>query len=246
MEALDEALKALRWTGGQASVYSTLVERGAMKPADIVVRAGVAQGKIYTVLEELLGKGAVIKTRDRPAMYDAQNPRHVLGREIRGIEDVKERAMAAGAEEAYEKRYDQTVKEAPCWTVHGMNGIHVQLAEMADGCRESLKIADEDLGWLGVPGRKLLNRTAKGRRVMVAGTSAFKEELGRLGAGIEARVCSFVRPCCLVDDKAVLVRFDKPDCALVVRDAGFAVPFVDGFDKMFERGEAIEGTAIDA
>lgn len=245
MEALDETLKALRWTDGQASVYSTLVKRGAMKPADIVVRAGVAQGKIYTVLEELLGKGAVIKIRGRPAMYDAQNPRHVLGREIRGIEDMKERAMAAGAEEAYEKRYDQTVKRAPCWTVHGMNGIHVQLAEMAGGCRESLKVADEDLGWLGVPGRKLLNKTAEGRRVMVAGTSVFRGELESIGTKVEARVCPIVRPCCLADDEAVLVRFDKPDCALVVRDAGFAAPFVEEFDKMFEKGERVGGTKID-
>ena len=46
---LKEVLKRLKWTEGQTSVYCTLVEKGAMKPADLVIHAGVAQGKIYSV-----------------------------------------------------------------------------------------------------------------------------------------------------------------------------------------------------
>lgn len=246
MKPLDEVLKALKWTDGQASIYSTLVERGAMKPADIVVRAGVAQGKVYTVLEELRDKGAVIKMGSRPALYDAQNPRHVLDAAIRGIDDLKEQAMAAGAEEAYERRYEQTVRREPCWTVHGINGIQVQLAELAEGCKESLKVADEDMGWLGASGRKILNNTAESRAVMVAGTEAFTEALRGLGARVEARVCTGIRRCCLVDDEAVLVRFDRPDCALVVRDRGFAAPYADRFDDVFKEGKRIGVPKIDA
>ena len=98
LEQLKDVLKSLKWTEGQTLVYCTLVEKGAMKPADLVIHAGVAQGKIYSILEELeRSKGAVIKFGSRPTKYDAQNPRHVLNKIISDVEQMKESALQQGA-----------------------------------------------------------------------------------------------------------------------------------------------------
>ena len=240
MLTLLEALKALGWNDGNAAVYGTLVENGAMKPADLVVKAGVAQGKIYTVLDELVTRGVVVKIGDRPAVYDAQHPREVLNKEMAHIQKSKDKAIDA-AEEAYERRYDQKTREAACWTVRGMGGIQIQLANLVEGCRSSVKIADRNLRWLLAPDA-VLTEKLKGRKVQVAGPAEAGPLLEELcaGGGADAYVRQDVETFCLVDDKVVMVRFESPDCALFVRDGNFARAYVDKFRHYVEAGKKVE------
>lgn len=240
MLTLLEALKALGWNDGNAAVYGTLVENGAMKPADLVVKAGVAQGKIYTVLDELVTRGVVVKIGDRPAVYDAQHPREVLNKEMAHIQKSKDKAIDA-AEEAYERRYDQKTREAACWTVRGMGGIQIQLANLVEGCRSSVKIADRNLRWLLAPDA-VLTEKLKGRKVQVAGPAEAGPLLEELcaGGGADAYVWQDVETFCLVDDKVVMVRFESPDCALFVRDGNFARAYVDKFGHYVEAGKKVE------
>lgn len=240
MQALLEALKALGWNDGNAAVYSTLVENGAMKPADLVVKAGVAQGKIYTVLDELGQRGVVVKIADRPAVYDAQHPREVLNSELVNIQRTKDKAIDA-AEEVYEGRYDQKATEAACWTMRGLGGIQIQLASLVEECRSSVKIADRNLRWLLAPDA-VLTEKLKDRKVQVAGPEEAKPLLEELcaGGGADAYVCQGVETFCLVDDKVVMVRFESPDCALFVRDGNFARAYVDKFEHYVEAGKKVE------
>ena len=239
MQPLPEALKALGWNDGKAAVYSTLVENGAMKPADLVVKAGVAQGKIYTVLDELVNRGVVVKIGDRPAVYDAQHPREVLNSELAHIQKSKDKAIDA-AEEAYERRYDQKTREAACWTVRGMGGIQIQLASLLEGCKSSVKIADRNLRWLVAPDAVLTEKLSD-KKVQVVGPDEARPSLEELCAGgkVEAYECMCDETFCLVDDEVVMVRFESPDCALFVRDRDFARPYVDKFGRYLEEGEKV-------
>lgn len=247
MEPLLEALRALGWNDGSAVVYGTLVESGAMKPADLVVKAGVAQGKIYTVLDELVQEGFAVKIGDRPAVYDAQHPRDVLNMAFDRLQKSKDRAIDA-AEEAYEHRYDQRAREAACEAVRGMGGIQIQLTSLVNSCATSIRIADRNLRWLvalaGTLGEKAVDRT-----VQVAGPVEARAVLEELGAGgpdgsmkqVEAFCLDGeVEAFCVIDDDTVLVRFESPDCAMCVRDKNFARPYVDKFESYLAKGKKVE------
>lgn len=249
LEQLKDVLKLLKWTEGQASVYCTLVERGAMKPADLVIHAGVAQGKIYSVLDELSAlKGAVIKLDGRPTKYDAQNPRYVLDRLLGEVGDLKEKALQQGAEEAYEKRYEQMVRETTCWVVQGISGVMVQLHSLVANCNSSLKVTDPDLNWIGSSEHKMFNKLLReGKALQVLGTPAFKDVLEDLGNnGADVRTSSGVSPSYyLVDETAVLLRFSLPDCGVVIRDGAFVRGKVEQFDSDFEHGGKLEVESIE-
>lgn len=248
LEQLKDVLKLLKWTEGQASVYCTLVERGAMKPADLVIHAGVAQGKIYSVLEELSMKGAVIKLDGRPTKYDAQNPRYVLDRLLGEVEDLKEKALQQGAEEAYEKRYEQMVRETTCWVVQGISGVMVQLRSLVANCNSSLKVSDPDLNWIGSSEHKMFNKLLReGKVLQVLGTPAFKDVLEDLSNnGADVRASSGVSPSYyLVDETAVLLRFSLPDCGVVIRDGAFVLGKVEQFDSDFGHGGMLEMDSIE-
>lgn len=244
LEQLKKVLKSLKWTEGQASVYCTLVEKGAMKPADLGIHAGVAQGKIYSVLDELSkSKGAVIKLESKPTKYDAQNPRYVLDMLISNVQTQKDEALQQGAEEVYEKRYDQRIRETTCWAVQGISGVQVQLISLAADCSSSLKISDPNLNWTGSPEYSMFNKLLReGKTLQVLGTPAFEDalvDLISLGAcvRIDKRISSSYY---LIDEKAALLKFSMPDCGVVIKDREFVRSKVEQFNSDFERGSHIE------
>lgn len=229
-------------------MYCTLVERGAMKPADLVIHAGVAQGKIYSVLEELSMKGAVVKSDGRPTKYDAQNPRYVLDRLLDEVRDLKEKALQHGAEEAYEKRYEQMVRETTCWAVQGISGILVQLHSLAASCSSSLKVSDPDLSWVGSSEHKMFNRILReGKALQVLGAPAFRDVLEDLGNnGADVRTSDDTSPSYyLFDRTAVLLRFSRPDCGVVIRDDAFVRCKAGQFDSCFKDGCMLEMASIE-
>ena len=248
LEQLKDVLKSLKWTEGQTLVYCTLVEKGAMKPADLVIHAGVAQGKIYSILEELeRSKGAVIKSGSRPTKYDAQNPRHVLNKMISDVEQMKESALQQGAEEFYEKRYDQMVEKTICWTVQGISGVLIQLRSFIGDCDSSLKISDPDLNWIGSSEYKILEKLLRERKtVKIIGTPVFQEVLEDLQSkGADVRMCDKLLPYYLIDDKISLMRFHLPDCGTVIKDSVFVDSKVSEFESNFKRGKKLGGEQIE-
>ena len=247
LEQLKEVLKLLKWTEGQVSVYCTLVEKGVMKPADLVFYAGVAQGKIYSVLDELSKKGSVIKLHGKPAKYDAQNPRFVLDTQLDNIKTRKEDALQQGAEEAFEKRYDQIIKETTCWAVQGISGVMVQLRSLVEDCKSSLKISDPDLNWIGSSEYHMFGKLIRENKTLqIMSSPASTDVLEDLSSKeADVRVCDELSPYYLIDDKAVLLRFILPDCGVVIMDKAFVCDMVKQFDSDFECGNKLSENGIE-
>lgn len=243
-DRLVEALKDIGWSDGNASVYATLVEQGVMKPADLVARSGVAQGKIYTVLDELNKRGAIVKIGDRPALYDAQHPRGVISKEFMALQESKDEAVNT-AEEAYEQRHAQVARKTACWTVYGMGGIQVQMHDLLADCKESVRIADRDLRWLDVHAETLAKKAERLTVELAVPESLSAPDKPYMGRA-ETRMCRDIGTCCLFDDKVVMARFESPDCALLVRDRSFAAPHVGRFKKDFEAGTPVRVPDLDA
>ena len=218
-----------------------------MKPSDLVIHAGVAQGKIYSVLNELDRNGAVIKLNDRPIKYDAQNPRYVLNKILGDVEKMKDGALQHGAEEAYEKRYEQLVKETTCWVVQGISGVLIQLRSLANNCNTSLKISDPDLNWLGRSEHKVINKLINGGKTLqVISRAAFTDVLEDLNNnGADVRTYEELPSYYLIDDEIVLLRFNLPDCGVVIRDSAFVHDKAKQFECHFEHGKKLDVNRIE-
>ena len=241
---LKNVLKSLRWTDSQASAYCTLIERGAMKPSDLAIHSDIAQGKVYSVLDDLeRNKGAVVKEGGRPTVYKAQHPRHVLAHQIERIGEMKDLALEE-AEGAYEGQYERAGGEEVCWTVQGISGVQIQLRRLLGECKKSLKIADSDLGWATTAVRGFANEG--GAEIEIVGAPAQSSRLEPLRrAGARVRMHGAPGRCCIVDERVAMIRFAGPDSAIVVRDSEFVAERIDRFDDEFARGDELAGLQVD-
>ena len=247
LDQLKNVLRSLRWTDSQATAYCVLIERGAMKPSDLAIHSDIAQGKVYSVLDDLeRNKGAVVKEAGRPTVYKAQHPRHVLEHQIELIEAQRAQALEE-AEETYEGQYEKGGREEICWSVQGISGVQIQLRRLLGGCKKSLKMTDSDLGWAAAAMRSFAGGRAQGGvEIEVVAPLAQASRLEALRrAGAKVRTGDGARRCCIVDDMVAMVRFTSPDSAIVVKDSMFVAERIDEFEGDFERGGELAGLGID-
>ena len=220
LEQLKEVLRALKWTESQVAVYCTLVEKGSMKPADLSLHASVAQGKIYTVLEELeKTKGVIFKSKSASKLYDAQNPRYVL-EQIQSNLNQQIKEALADAEQIYEKRSEQDIGKLNCYTVQSISGVKITLRELIKNCKESLKIFDTNLRWIGSDERKMISRLILDKKnVEIISTPAFKNILDELSSTkVKVRYTKNNGSFYIFDDKMTLIRFSSPDSAVIIKE----------------------------
>ena len=154
-----------------------------MKPADLSLHASVAQGKIYTVLEELENtKGVIFKSKSASKLYDAQNPRYVLEQLKSNLDELIKEALS-DAEQIYEKRSEQDIGKLNCFTIQSISGVQIILRKMIKQCQKSLKIFDTDLRWIGTDERKMISRLILDKKnVEIISTPAFKNILDELSS----------------------------------------------------------------
>lgn len=242
LEQLKDVLKGLRWTESQISVYCTLLEMGTMKPADLSLRASVAQGKIYSVLRELSNvNGAVFESKASHKMYDAQNPRHVLEHILDDLRNRAEMALAE-AEQVYEKRSEQIAGRLNCYTVQSISGVRICARDLANECKKSLKICDMDLNWI-MPDIKSIQRRARSKEISVTiiSTEAYSETLKDLTySNVIGMVGKTENRFCIFDDKTVLLRFVSPDSATLVSEQTFVSEWREKFFMLEKKSDLVE------
>lgn len=241
LEQLKEVLNALNWTKSQVLVYCTLVEKGAMKPADLSLNANVAQGKIYSVLDELENtKGVIFKSKSSHKLYDAQNPRSVLEKILSDLDQQKEDALK-DAEQVYEMRSEQIPGKVACYTVQSISGIKITIRDLCSKSKKSVNISDDDLRWIGNDERKMIGKLIRdGKKVNLLSTLIPKnilEELQQLKVNI--RISESVKPFYVFDNKSVLLRFSSPDSGVVINDQKFILEKKEEFDKKFKMSQQL-------
>ena len=71
-------LREFGFTESEAKVYVALLEGGAVSGYEASKLSGVARSKIYTILEALIQRGAVLSSSDgRATLYRAESPAHL-------------------------------------------------------------------------------------------------------------------------------------------------------------------------
>jgi len=239
LEKLSDVLSNLMWNKYEISIYCALVKYGVMKPTELVVHAGLSQDKLYTVLNQLIIKGAIVKLES--SKYDAQNPQYVLENLIENVEKKKKNALNE-AKQVYEKRYENGINNSKCYAISGVNGISTQIRTLMSECKKSLKICDIDLSWINNSERKIINRLVRdGKQISILSSYTYKEELIDLQEyGVLVKTNNFSSSYYLFDDKKVLLRFNSPDSCILITDNEFVKTKVIEFEKEFKKGKNIQ------
>lgn len=236
LEQLRDVLKALKWPDYDTTVYATLVEKGAMSPSDIVYATDVPSGRVYDVLKSLEKRGAIIEIKNKPKVFDAQNPRMVLNSELDELEKRVDKALIS-AEQSWEKRsislanYDESA-----WTVRGDRGIVTQLREIMQNVDKSLIICDEDINWLGKRDHKIIKKIARSnKKVKILSSPAFSETLEDMNSyGVETRTKENISPYYIIDESLILLKFGNPPSGVVVHNETFVKRILNDFERDFK------------
>ena len=90
---MEEILKKLGFSEYKARAYLTLLKLKKATPCKLAKISKIPSSKIYEVLGWLYEKGYVVQISEKPAVYEANNPKYVLGSEVKSriaeLEDLK-------------------------------------------------------------------------------------------------------------------------------------------------------------
>ncbi len=216
-----------------------------MKANDLAIHAHVASSKIYAVLQELKTMGAVIELESSPAKYGAQSPRHVLDNLLSEVEGMKDLALK-DAEPAFEKNAGKEFGNFNCWSITGISSIKIQLRQLAKDCKKSLKICDPDLNWIGKSESKFLNKLLREKKQLeIIGTEPFHDILEDFkNNGAKVRISNLSGAYYIIDDIAVLLRFNTPDSGVTIKDPIFIKEKVGEFNRIFKSAKEIKSETI--
>lgn len=237
MLQLQKVLRKLGWPEYEILVYSCLVESGSMKAADIMVKTQIPPGRIYSVLNQLQKKGTIKKGRGRPAIFDAQNPRFVLEKEMNEIEEMCASALAE-AEDAWESRFETLdEKREKSWTVMGLGGIVIEMRRMFETTRQKLILVSKDINWMTNKDFTKFDELiiGKGGVVKVVSTESSEDVLQKL---TNLGAMTYIGPqvngyFCISDNRTCFWVTSNPDVGTVIVDENMAEILSKQFEDNF-------------
>src|ERR1700704_3937366 len=97
LERMGLTLRELGLTGHAANVFCALVRMSDATAADLILKTGIPDSKIYYALEELVAKGLVEVQKGKPKAYRVVPTREVKIRLMRTVDEDHERRQAATA-----------------------------------------------------------------------------------------------------------------------------------------------------
>jgi sugar-specific transcriptional regulator TrmB len=95
LERMGVTLRELGLTGHAADVFCALVRMSHATAADLILKTGIPDSKIYYALDELAEKGLVEVQGGKPKAYRVVPPREVETRLMRTVDEEYERRQTA-------------------------------------------------------------------------------------------------------------------------------------------------------
>ncbi|MBT4823830.1 TrmB family transcriptional regulator [Candidatus Woesearchaeota archaeon] len=91
MTQIEQVLDRLGFSEYKKKAYLTLLKLKKATPCKIAKVSGIPSSKIYEVLSWLYEKGYIVQVSEKPAVYEANNPKYTLGSEIKSrMSDLEE------------------------------------------------------------------------------------------------------------------------------------------------------------
>lgn len=215
---LVEALSELELDDLEAEIYLALLRNGASQAGSIHSLIDASRGKVYDVLNELVGKGLAEKSAGTPAIYRARDPelvfqasRRRLDRRRAFVDLVEDRTLEAL------QRLQQTDTEAIDYNweiLEGRDRIYERLSQAIEDAEDSvLAVTNHNLVAHPIPAveqtwQTLVRRAEEGLSIRVLlGTEAPTREMADRFDTDELEVRCFEHPdtvhFVIVDDREV-------------------------------------------
>ena len=80
---MEEILTKLGFSEYKKKAYLTLLKLKKATPCKVAKVSGIPSSKIYEVLSWLYEKGYLVQISEKPVIYEANNPKYILGSEIK-------------------------------------------------------------------------------------------------------------------------------------------------------------------
>ncbi len=203
---LREALKKFQWNKYDIDAYCTLVESGQCTANDLSIRSNIPSGRIHNILKGLIQRGVVKKKLGRPAIFDAQNPKHVLDLELKELtklcEEAKETILPL-----WEARAESQILPLSPSVVESFSGVVNEIRNLIVSSKESLILVVSDLTWIGRQDFDNFNELIKkGVDVKVVGSERSQNELKSIaGSGVITKVTNGMKKNYCISDHSIVV-----------------------------------------
>jgi sugar-specific transcriptional regulator TrmB len=240
-ERLTQSLSKLGMSVYQAKVFSSLASLGPCGVAEIQKQSGVPRTKIYEVLEQLVGMGAVEYQSGRPIIYNALSPEILVDRmrnTYLGAADEATRLLAE-MHQTGRGTADELV-----WTVKGSVAVRRKISLTIASAKESVLIVEPYPSQVIQEVSSIIKsqqKTVKVRAVCVLPPGQHLDENLKGEDFIEfRRVSSKIVPD--TDDffedirKPILSIMSKASCLIIIDDKEAFVAFPDKNDNSRDLG----------
>jgi sugar-specific transcriptional regulator TrmB len=83
MEHLNNILNKLGFSEYKKKAYITMLKLKTASPGQVAKISRIPSSKVYEVLNWLYEKGYIVQISEKPVIYEANNPKYILGTEIK-------------------------------------------------------------------------------------------------------------------------------------------------------------------
>lgn len=142
---VSSTLQALGLTGYAARTFCGLLDIGEGTAADLVLRTGIPDSKVYYALEELLDRGLLEAQGGKPKRFRLADPAHAVAGLSRGLEEKQAREAAsvqrvAALMETSRKKGKAPAQEELAYVVKGKENVVARAQRMIEGSKREVTL----------------------------------------------------------------------------------------------------------
>lgn len=241
-DGLDTKLQAIMdWSQYEAAAYRVLVRYGPLEASDVVVRAGIPQGRVYDVLNRLHSEGVVIKQGVQPTQYAAQSPKQLIEPKKEAFDE-----MATETIESLEPAYEMNLEEEqhPAWVTTNISGIATQARDLFGYVDQQLWIMERSFWFEDRDIDRLQTLAADGVDVRILGWNPRKEldDIVAKADDVSVRQLDQVETSFyLGDDDRIILNLHDGQTGVIFRDEGMASVLRRRFNNSYEEASEVTG-----
>jgi len=135
-----DCLKSLGLTKYEALVYIGLLKVASATASEIHEISGVPRASVYTVIDQLLGKGLVSVSQSAPKRFAAFPPEDAIARLMSRIERDAQYCRDVLSQIYRERTSLRTGAEELIWNIYGIENIRKRLIRMISGAKKEIRI----------------------------------------------------------------------------------------------------------
>ena len=135
-----ECLKSLGLTKYEALVYIALLKLVSATASEIHEISGVPRASVYTIIDQLIGKGLVSVSQSAPKRFASISPEDAINKLLDHIEKDAQYARDSLSLVYKERMTPGLGTEELIWNIYGIENIKKRFADLISSAKEEIRI----------------------------------------------------------------------------------------------------------